>query len=150
MFLNMQIFQIWVRFWKTSQKTLGRLSEDFLGSLIMYFMLDDFPRSLREVVCPRWYKGMMSSGVQAYLCGGIISSSICNSFVYCLFYDLYVYYFSCEFFCKLEEILIKRIWYIFSCFFPKYLTLLKLLIQHTKKSFKPFYPLITKHNNTKT
>ena len=35
-------------------------------------------------------------------------------------------------------------------FFPKYLTLLKLLIQHTKKFFKPFYPLITKHNNTKT
>ena len=38
MFLNMQIFYIWVRLWKTSQKTLGRLSEDFLGKLLMHFM----------------------------------------------------------------------------------------------------------------
>ena len=114
--------------WKTlrrlledSQKTLGRL----LGksSNVFYARI---PRSVREVFCSRWYKEMMSSGVQAYLCGGIISSSMCNYFVYGVFYDLYMYYFSCEFFCKLEEMLIKRIWYIFSCF-PKVLD-----IQHTK------------------
>ncbi|KAF3590619.1 hypothetical protein DY000_02020935 [Brassica cretica] len=64
------------KLWKTSQKTLGRISEDswkilgrlmedsrktlkrlledFLGSLLMYFMLEDFPRSLEEVFCPKW------------------------------------------------------------------------------------------------
>ncbi|KAF3540044.1 hypothetical protein F2Q69_00020469 [Brassica cretica] len=36
-------------FSKESWKTLGRLLKDFLGSLLMYFMLEDFPRSLREV-----------------------------------------------------------------------------------------------------
>ena len=124
MLLNMQIFQIWVRLWKISQKTLGRLSEtlgrllaDFLRSLLMYFMLEDFPRSLREVFCPKWYKWMMSSGVQTYLCWGMISRSMCNSFIYGLLYDLYVYYFSCELFCKLEKMLIKRIWSICSSFF---------------------------------
>ena len=70
---------------------------------------------------------------------------MCNSFVYGMFYDLYVYYFSCEFFCKLEEMLIKRIG-IYIHVFP---TLLKLLIPHTTNFFKSFYPLITKHNNTK-
>ncbi|WZZ39717.1 hypothetical protein YC2023_035976 [Brassica napus] len=30
-------------------KTLGRLSEDFLGSLLMHFMLEDVPQSLQEV-----------------------------------------------------------------------------------------------------
>ena len=69
---------------------------------------------------------MMSSGVQAYLCGGIISSSMCNSFVYGQFYYLYVYYFSCEFFCKLEDMLIKRIQYIFSCF-PKVLDIIEFI-----------------------
>ncbi|KAG5382928.1 hypothetical protein IGI04_034398 [Brassica rapa subsp. trilocularis] len=52
-------FRFESRLWKTSQKTLGRLSKDFLGSFLMYFRLDDFPRSLREVFevfCPRWYK----------------------------------------------------------------------------------------------
>ena len=34
---------------------------------------------------------------------------MCNSFFYALFYDLYVYYFSYEIFCKLEETLIKTI-----------------------------------------
>ncbi|KAG5388598.1 hypothetical protein IGI04_030139, partial [Brassica rapa subsp. trilocularis] len=43
-------FWICILLWKTSQKTIGRLSEDFLGSIIMYFMLDDFLRSLREVL----------------------------------------------------------------------------------------------------
>ena len=32
-------------FWKT----FGRLSEDFLGSLLMHFMLEDIPRSLQKV-----------------------------------------------------------------------------------------------------
>ncbi|KAG5399665.1 hypothetical protein IGI04_014272, partial [Brassica rapa subsp. trilocularis] len=31
------------KFSEDSWKTLGRLSEDFLGSFLMYFMLDDFP-----------------------------------------------------------------------------------------------------------
>ena len=37
-------------FSENSCKTLGKLLEDFLGSLLMYFMLEDFPRSLREVL----------------------------------------------------------------------------------------------------
>ena len=86
-----------------SRKTLGRLSSNV-------FYARRLPRNLQEVFCPMWHKGIMSSGVQVYLCWGIISTSMCNSFIYGLFYDLYVYYFSCEFFCKLEEMLIKRIW----------------------------------------
>ena len=95
-------------FSEDSWKTLGRL----LGKSSNVF----YARWLPEVFCPRCYKGMISSGVQPYVYGGIISSYMCNSFVYGMFYDLFVYYFSCEFFCKLEEMLIKRIWYIFSCF----------------------------------
>ena len=49
------IFQIRVRFWKTSQKTLRILSEDFLGTLLMCFMLEDFGKS-SEVLCAKWYK----------------------------------------------------------------------------------------------
>ena len=118
--LNMQIFQVWVRLWKISQKTLERLSEipgrlladsetlgrllaDFLRSLLMYFMLEDFPRSLRKVLCPKWYKEMMSSGVQAYLCWGMISNSMCNSFVYGLFYDMYVHYLVVNSFVNLKK-----------------------------------------------
>ena len=74
----------------------------------------------------------MSSGVQHYLCGIIISNSICNSFIYGMFCDLCVYSFSCEFFGKFEEKLINVLVNIFmltilSC--QKYLSLLKLLIQ---------------------
>ena len=36
-------------FSEDSWKTLGRLSEDFLRSLLMHFMLEDVPRSLQEV-----------------------------------------------------------------------------------------------------
>ncbi|WZY88603.1 hypothetical protein YC2023_045338 [Brassica napus] len=68
-----KVVQILDKFWKTSHKTLGRLSEDFLGSLLMY--LEVVGKS-SKVFCPRWYKGMMSTGVQTYLCGGIISTSI--------------------------------------------------------------------------
>ena len=51
-----RFFQIWITLWKTSQETLGRLSEDFLGNLLWHFMLEDFPRSLEEVFCLKWYK----------------------------------------------------------------------------------------------
>ena len=92
-------------------KLLIRFSEDFLENLLMYFMLEEkSSRKFSEVFCLKWYKWMISSGVQTYLCWGMIYSSMCNSFVYCLFYDLCVYYFSCELFCKLEEMLMKRIW----------------------------------------
>ena len=94
--------------WKTLRRLLGKSSNVFYARWL--------PAKSSEVFCLRWYKRMMSSGVQTYLCGWIISSFMCNSFVYGLFCDLFVYYFSCEFFCKLEEMLIKRIWYIFSCF----------------------------------
>ena len=70
--LNMQIFQIWVRLWKISRKTLGRLLETIrrlladsetlkrlLRSLLMYFMLEDFPRGLREV-----FQSLLSKVVQ--------------------------------------------------------------------------------------
>ena len=35
-------------------------------------------------------------------------------------------YFSCDFFCKLEDILIKRIWYIFHVF-PKVLDIIEVI-----------------------
>ena len=105
-----RFFQIWVRLWKTYQKTLRRL----LGKFSNVFYARRLPAKSFEVLCLRWYKGMMSSGVQAYLSLWIISSSMCYSFVYCLFYDLFVFCFSCDLFFKL---IIKRIWYICSCFF---------------------------------
>ena len=112
MLLNMQIFLDLSKTLEDSRKTLGRLPKK--SSNVFYVRRLSTKSS--KVFCPEWYKRMMSSGVQAYLCWGMISSSMYNSFVYSLFYDLYVYYFSCKFICKLEEILIKRIWYIFSCF----------------------------------
>ena len=107
-------FQIWVRLWKTSQKTLGKISED--SWKILGRLLEDFARifpmkslgSLPKSYAQSGNKGMMSSEVQDYLCWGTISSSMCNSFVYGLLYDLYVYYFNCKFFCKLEEMLNKK------------------------------------------
>ncbi|KAG5396836.1 hypothetical protein IGI04_018650 [Brassica rapa subsp. trilocularis] len=64
------------KLWKISPRTLGRLSEtlgrlledseilgrllaNFVISLLMYFMLEDFPRSLREV-----FQSLMSKVVQ--------------------------------------------------------------------------------------
>ena len=127
-FLNMHIFQIWIRIWKTfrrlledflenfwktlrnSRKTLGRLSKKSSNVFYARRLPTKSSRSLPKSYAQSGYKGMMSSGVQTYLCWGMISSSMCNIFVYGLFYDLYVYYFSCELFYKLEEMLNKRTW----------------------------------------
>ncbi|KAG5385035.1 hypothetical protein IGI04_036505 [Brassica rapa subsp. trilocularis] len=48
------------KFWKTSGIILGRLSdsEDFLGNL-MYFMPEDFPRSLQK-----FFQSLLSKVVQ--------------------------------------------------------------------------------------
>ena len=46
--------------------------------------------------------------------------------IYGLLCDLQVYSFSCRFFCKLEDMLIKRIQYIFSCF-PKVLDIIEFI-----------------------
>ncbi|KAG5377921.1 hypothetical protein IGI04_025763 [Brassica rapa subsp. trilocularis] len=63
------------RLLEDSRKTFERLLGSLLipgpvlkTLLLMYFMLEDFPRSLWEVFCPKCYKEMMSSGIQAYLC----------------------------------------------------------------------------------
>ena len=78
----------------------------------------------------------------------MISSSMYNGFVYGLFYDLYVY-FSCEFFCKLGEMWIKRIWLICLCFskstwhyWSYWYNILRKYFNHSTH--------LTKHNNTKT
>ena len=103
------------RLLEDSQKTLERL----LGKTSNVFYARRLPAKSWEVFRSLLPKVVQRNDVkwsQAYLCWGTIFSSMCNTFVYGLFYDLYVYYFSCEFICKLEEMLIKRIWYICSCF----------------------------------
>ena len=73
-----------------SWKTLRRLSEDFLENLLMYFMLEDFPRSLQKVFqipLPKW--------VQTYLCWGIISSCVIIFFMVFLYVNYFVNFKRC-------------------------------------------------------
>ena len=87
-----------------------------MGSLLKYNALEDFQKVFQEVFQTTSKKSSrrlpgslltesssISSGVLACPC----REMICNSFVCSLFCDLHVYFFSCEFFCKFEEILIK-------------------------------------------
>ena len=84
----------------------------------------------------------MSSGVQIYLCGGIISNSMCNSYIYGIFCDLCVYSFSCEFFCKFEKILMNffsKYFHVYNIILPKILEFIEVIDTTS----------IAKQNNTK-
>ena len=129
----MQVFQIWV--WYTcysdmgliymlfrSGSDLGRPMGSLLGSLLKYNALEDFQevfqttsrKSSRRLPGSLLTKSSsISSGVQACLCRWMIY----NSFVCGMFCDLHVYSFSCDVFCKFEEILIN--------FFGKYVHILQ-------------------------
>ncbi|KAF3554956.1 hypothetical protein F2Q69_00013151 [Brassica cretica] len=49
-------------FRKTSQNTFGRLLRILLASLLMHFMLEDFPRNLQEVFYPIFFRSESDFG----------------------------------------------------------------------------------------
>ena len=107
-----------------SETHLEDFQESLLGSLLTFNAL-----SLLAV------SSLTSSGVQTCLYGGMTYIS----FVYDLFCNLYVYYFSCKFFCKFEKILMN--------FFGKYVHVYHIILPKVLEIIDTI--LIAKHNNTK-
>ena len=68
-------------------------------------------------------------------------SNFKSNFVYGLFCNLYVYSFSCEFFCKFEKILMKKFGkyvHVYNIILPKILDIIEIIDTTS----------IAKHNNT--
>ena len=146
MLLKIYIFEIWASLWNTPQKTLGRFSKDSCKTLRR--LLEDSPRSLPKSFAQGGTKEWCQvESKLIYVEEWYLAPSVIVLFMIC--FMICMYYFICEFFCKLEDMLIKRIWYICSCVsqstwhYSSYW-------YNIPRIFKQFYPLITKHNNTIT